>query len=175
MTLPFGNFRVIQLSQGKETTVDAADYDLLSGRTWRAEKRKHTWYAVTTVRLPDGRRSSLYMHRLILGLTDKRIDTDHRDGNGLNNSRANLRPATRAQNNVNRHFQVMNNNPFRGVRKHYHRWIARVKIDGKERHVGSYASAEAAAKARDAAVFERYGDFERLNFPEQERGPQEQK
>lgn len=163
--------RLIPLSQGKVATVDAVDYDLVSRHIWHARKDKNTWYAGTNVRLPDGRRTYILMHRLILGLTDRTIQADHWDGNGLNNSRANLRPATHAQNCANRRVKVTNNNPFRGVRKRHRGWAVQVKIDGKTRHIGTYVSAEEAAKARDAAVFERYGDFERLNFPKEEKTP----
>lgn len=163
---PLPDYRTIPLTQGKVAIVDAADYDLLSGRTWRAMKVKYTWYARTTVRLPDGRRTQILMHRLILGLTDKKIQADHRDGDGLNNSRANLRPATNAQNCANRHVRkVTINTPFWGVTKKCNKWEVRVNIDGKNRYIGRYATAEEAAHARDVKAIELHGEFARLNFP----------
>lgn len=38
------------------------------------------------------------MHRWIMGVTDPEIEVDHRDNDGLNNQRYNLRPCTHLQN-----------------------------------------------------------------------------
>jgi len=90
----------IPLTQGMTALVDDADYDHLARKKWHAKRRSNTWYAGTNVR--DGKRYRwVSMHRYI---TDAPKDTvvDHRDSNGLNNTRDNLRVCTQSQNMRNR-------------------------------------------------------------------------
>jgi hypothetical protein len=79
---------------GKYAEVDAEDYELVSKYSWHYRDG----YAVTKTRLPDGRRVTIQMHRLITGTTDPFILVDHKDQNRLNNSRSNLREVTPKQN-----------------------------------------------------------------------------
>jgi transcriptional regulator with XRE-family HTH domain len=81
-------------------TVDAEDFEMLSEHKWHPMVRDHTTYASANVRI-DGRNVGIRMHRMILGLTDPRILVDHKDRNGLNNRRTNLRVVNHAQNSCN--------------------------------------------------------------------------
>ncbi|MCW0235276.1 MAG: AP2 domain-containing protein [Ferrovibrio sp.] len=47
------------------------------------------------------------------------------------------------------------------------RWGARIKINGNEKHIGTFASSEEAASAYDAAAYAAWGDDYYLNFPRQ--------
>lgn len=80
--------------EGKYAEVDTADYELVSNYTWHMRDG----YAVTKAKLPDGRRATLQMHRLITGTTDPFVIVDHIDRNRLNNTRSNLREFTPKQN-----------------------------------------------------------------------------
>lgn len=92
------------MSQGKVALVDDEDYEWLNQWKWFANNPyKNLWYAVRNITLPDKSRTLIKMHRLILELTDYSIKGDHIDGNGLNNQRDNLRPATHSQNIANKH------------------------------------------------------------------------
>ena len=55
------------------------------------------------------------MHRLILGLTDPAVHTDHINGDGLDNHRANLRVCSHAENMRNSRKRVNNKSGFKGV------------------------------------------------------------
>lgn len=79
---------------GKAAEVDNEDYELVSKYSWHLRDG----YAVTKGRLPDGRRTTIQMHRLVKGTTDPYTIVDHLDRNRLNNTRSNLREVTPKEN-----------------------------------------------------------------------------
>ena len=97
------------------------------------------------------------MHMLITGYPL----TDHRNGDGLDNQRHNLRPATNSQNNHNRGPAIGRSSSYKGV--HWHKgcrkWQASIRIDGKRRHLGLFASEEDAARAYAEAALEVQGEY----------------
>lgn len=108
------------------------------------------------------------MHRLILGLEhgDKR-EGDHEDGNGLDNRRScNLRIATHQQNTHNQR-SLKGMSKFKGVRWHrrHKRWEARIRVNYKLLHIGSFVGEKDAARAYDRAALRHHGIFAKLNFP----------
>src|SRR5688572_29872489 len=93
----------VRLSTGEIVLVDAEDLSLVRKHSWHASRKRTVVYARTSVKDGDGpNRRSMPMHRLILGVTDPRIEVDHINGNGLDNRRSNLRLATHADNSANR-------------------------------------------------------------------------
>lgn len=146
---------------------DERDHDLVSRHRWKIEKRsgaKTSFYASTkSVSLG---KSKVYMHRMILSLTDPKIEVDHRFGNGLDNRRKMIRACTSSQNKMNRGKKVGTTSNFIGVcwYKQTRKWKSRVKIDGKEIHLGYFTSEIEAAKARDSKAKELHGEFANLNF-----------
>jgi hypothetical protein len=83
---------------------------------------------------------------------------DHRDGDGLNCRRQNLRHVTNSLNQANKHH-VWSASKFKGVTKRATRWRAYITVDGKFRSLGSHATAEEAARAYDKAAREAFGEF----------------
>lgn len=146
----------IQLTRGLVARVDDADLAaVLAGGPWNAHKNKRAFYARHRI---DVHRS-VFMHTFLTGWPL----VDHINGDGLDNRRANLRPATASQNCGNRP-QLNDNNTsgFKGVTRHRSsRWIARCAGV----HVGVFDTAEDAALAYDAAAIARWGEFARPNFP----------
>jgi len=124
-----------------------------------------TAYAYRTVTVSGSGESrvrrSVAMHREILELdvSDNRL-VDHRDGNGLNNTRSNLRICDATRNAFNNKRQLPPSG-FRGV--HFDRatgkWVAQIKIDGTKRHIGGFRTPEEAGRAYDAAVIAVAGEF----------------
>jgi hypothetical protein len=95
---------------------------------------------------------------------------DHIDGNGLNNQLINLRFCTQSQNNANAFLNKSSDkfsSKFRGVTKQYNKYKASIMKDGRAYHLGTFNSETAAAKAYDRKAKEFFGEFARLNFPEE--------
>lgn len=156
----------IPLTQGQVALVDDCDYALVSCFKWCAWKSKHhkTFYAVTNVLLANGKRSTMFMHRFLLN-APPHLESDHIDGNGLNNQRGNLRFCTSAQNNFNMRTQRKRSSPYKGVSPNGVGWLARIGCGGKRFCLGTYKTPEEAAHAYDKAARELYGDFALPNFP----------
>lgn len=171
-TLPLSSLqsetREIPLTRGKIAIVDAADYEYLSQFKWQAQPNKPgKYYAFRYGRKPDGTKTRLAMHREILGVTDPSVDVDHKDGDGLNNTRNNLRPATSQQNNCNKGPGIRNTTGYKGVSwsQYMRKFKAGIMLDGKERHLGYFYTDIEAAHAYDIAASELHGEFAYLNFP----------
>lgn len=150
----------IFLTNGLKVIVDDEDYEWLSKYNWYASKNK---YAITKL---DGLTKS--MHRLILGLTDSKILTDHINGNGLDNRRCNLRPCT-PQENLRNMKKFRGLSKYRGVSwcKQMKKWRVSLSIRGKSTYYGYYEDEEKAARLFDSIIKEKHGDFARLNFPDE--------
>jgi hypothetical protein len=166
--------RFIELNHGQIAIVDAEDYDRINVHKWFAEYRESckTFYAKRSVYLPpiDGkeRSKSIYMHREIMGFPATRLD--HRNHNGVYNSKKNLRPCTASQNVCNRKGAASSTSSFKGVSRDRSRksWIAQIKINGRNKHLGRFAEEKAAARRYDEAATEIHGEFAHLNFGKQE-------
>ena len=139
--------KMIPLTQGKIALVDDADYPELSKFKWFAQKSHRTYYAGR--RVPSGilkpSQKTIRMHMVIAG-TPQGMETDHINGNGLDNRRENLRVVTRRENQQNRH--ETKSSRFLGVSwdKQHRKWRAYIRVAGKNYHLGRYENEEAAAR-----------------------------
>lgn len=162
----------IQLSQGQSALVDDEDYDFLIQWKWHARKAKvkgkeYSYYARRNVW--DGATNhTILMHREILcPANDEWID--HKDRNGLNNQRKNLRFCNRFTNAFNQETSNQKTkSKYRGVtqNKGCKSFVATLVYKGKRFYLGSYSSAKEAALAWNEAAIRYYGEFARLNIIE---------
>lgn len=119
--------------------------------TWFLSQRDNCRYANTVIK---GKRIGL--HNLIMGS----LWVDHKNGDGLDNTRMNLRLATASQNAQNRKLRSDSTTGYKGVSKHWNRFRAYI---GDE-HIGVYDTPLEAALAYDKEARKRYGEFARTNF-----------
>ncbi len=154
----------IHLKGGLISQVDDGDFDLVSRRSWNARIWDGLTHARTTV-TRKGVSKTVFMHNMIMG-GDGIID--HRDGNGLNNQRHNLRRVTNAQNLQNSQKRRDGSSRFKGVNRigqRRHTWRARIVVSGRSVHLGNFANEAEAAVAYDAAARKHFGEFACVNFP----------
>ena len=165
-----GNIAYVALTKGYTAIIDASDVHLVNGQNWfssirlRADKTVRTVYAMSNTTRHKGKQTRLLLHRVIVG-TQNGFEVDHRDGDGLNNCRANLRLATREQNARNRTLQSNNSSSVKGVRLNTEKtkWRASIRVCGILKNLGSYDTLDEAAEAYAKASSAMHGDFGRVS------------
>lgn len=161
----FVSMKLIPLTQGKFAMVDDEDYEWLNSMKWHAFKGYSTWYAARKKR-ENGKRGILFMHQLVCKADDM---VDHADGNGLNNTRLNLRAANQGLNKGNSRKWQSAASPFKGVgwNKKRGNWTARIGTNPNRKFLGGFKTDREAAAAYDCEAIKYYGEFAHLNFPSQ--------
>jgi len=157
----------IPLSQGKVALVDDEDYEWLMQWKWHAKICGKTWYAERSIR-KGLITTKTYMHRLILS-TPKGFETDHRNHDGLDNRRDNLRVCTASENRHNQLLQPKKKSSyFKGIiwNKRLLKWESRIHVNCKNIYLGSFASEIDATLAYDEAAKKYFGEFAYTNFIE---------
>jgi hypothetical protein len=142
--------------KGMFAIVDDDDYDRLSCLKWYGHQSGKLIYVAN---VQKGK--TILMHRDILG-SEKGLDTDHINGNPLDNRKKNLRRCSRQQNLWNRRYDT-GKSKFRGVCHKGNRWIAQITKDGKTIRVGSFLEEKDAAIAWNKAAEEFYGEYAYVN------------
>lgn len=155
----------IPLTRGKVALIDDEDFDVVKKYKWHACPSHRGLYAITNVRRND-KRTTIGMHRLILGLKGKDV-CDHINHDGLDNRRSNLRAATPLENGRNKLRPTSNKSGYKGVFliESSGMFRALIKDNAKQLHIGCFSCAEDAARAYDQKAEEIHGEFACLNFP----------
>jgi len=149
---------------GHEIHYSENDHDLLRGYKWHVysfAKRggRQKKYVCSSV---DG--ETVYMHRLVMNAPSG-FEVDHINGDGLNNTRENLRVATRAQNTANKP-SYSGTSKFKGVCRaatKEPRWRAWCMVNKKSIYLGSFKTEAEAARAYNLAAEKAWGEFAHLN------------
>jgi len=147
---------LVPLTKGMVAVVDLEDVEVIGLNSWYFDGV----YARRKISI-EGKQFNVLMHRVI-NKTPDTLETDHIDGNGLNNKRSNLRHATGSQNNQNRKKITCGTSKYKGVSFHTgsKKWRAQIN----EKHIGSFRSELECAKAYDKAALKLFGEYARLNF-----------
>lgn len=160
-----GNVVFLKLTQGLWTALDLADLSLALNYRWRAA----SGYVRGRCQNPKSKRQVL-LHRVLKGVENNDPhdpEVDHRDNDGFNNRRNNLRVGNSTQNKCNVSLRSDNKTGFKGVYRRRGGFSGQVAFEGKKMSVGIHETAESAARACDDLRRKFHGDFARLNFPEQ--------
>lgn len=162
--------KTINISKNEQVLVDDENYEYLNQWRWTFHP---TGYAIRTIR-SNGKYAHIRMHRLI-AKTPKGMETDHINGNKLDNRKENLRICTKSENAINRSAQSNNKVHIKGVihfpycfqgEKRYFRrkqWLAKLKKDGKTIFQKYFLTKEEAALAYNESAKKYFGEFAKLN------------
>lgn len=141
--------------------VDDDTFEYLSQWKWRANKLGYP--CRFTDYKQGGKRiyKCIFMHRVVNNTPDG-LFTDHINRNKLDNRKENLRNATNSQNQSNRRF--IGKFGFKGVHASREKYRARIKDGNKLLNLGTFTTAEEAARAFDKKAKELHGEFAFTNF-----------
>lgn len=89
-------------------------------------------------------------------------EIDHKNLSALDDRFPNLRPCTRSQNEANK--PCRNALGSKGVIKRYggRSWVARIKLNGTQRYLGTFPTFDLAKEFRDLAAELAFGEFARI-------------
>jgi hypothetical protein len=154
---------LVPLTKGYSAIIDAADAEAVSAHLWHAMVRpdnSRTVYAAKAT----GDQKRLHQFLWTAWGNPPTPEIDHRNGNGLDCRRENLRAATRAENAQNQGLSSANTSGAKGIRlRPSGRWEAVITVGGKQRFLGTFAERAAAIRAYDAAALAARGEFARTN------------
>lgn len=157
--------KLIPLTQGQFALVDDEDYERISAFKWFAVKSRGTYYARRNQWNSKLKRDfTIPMHRVILNAAPG-VEVDHRDNNGLNNQKHNLRNCSDAEQSANKSIAKNNKTGFKGVlwHKRDHVYEAGIRVNRKFIYLGRFDDPEQAAKVYDAAALSHFGEFAKTN------------
>jgi hypothetical protein len=150
--------RLLRLGDGSTVRVDEEDF----WRFWKEDLFTSSGFVV--FRDPEGRIRRL--HREIMEVTDHRIVV-HLDGDKRNCTKTNLHVQDRGV--FGRARPGQGACKYKGVSPYRGRWQATIRVEGKLKWLGSFDTAEDAARAYDDAVLTYRGRKGVLNFPNRPR------
>ena len=147
--------REIELTQGLKAQVDDDLYEELNRFKWCAHKLKLTFYATRTSPKINGKQRTIRMHHEVIGRPPKGLMSDHKDGNGLNNLKSNLRFVTNRQNSQNRkNIQKTSKYPGVSWSKSNKKWYTHIMINRETKSLGHFTNEKEAFEIYRKAVNE---------------------
>lgn len=156
----------VPLTQGCVALIDDEDAVRVLAHKWFL-KRGHAGrlYAARMTPSAEGR-SCVVMHRELMNATEG-VTVDHKDRDGLNNRRSNLRFATAREQVRNR--GGYSRSGYKGIARHGRGWRAQIQTGEKKIVTPAYDTPEQAARAYDKLALEAFGEFAVLNFADRRK------
>ena len=147
-----------KLPTGMRFVIDRTDYPLVSHYKWVANRAGY--FLAST----GQRDEHIFLHRLIMN-PPAGLYVDHIDGDKSNCRRSNLRICTKTENNRNVGLTSNNQSGYKGVHWAADRgkWRAEITVDRDHIRIGSFDSAEEAARAYDEYALFCFGEYAKTN------------
>ena len=162
----------IPLTQGKVALVDDEDFERVNQFKWCVHLSGVgcSYYALRTTK-KNRTMNTIRMHNLLMN-PPVGLFVDHKNGDGLDNRRENLRICSVSQNAMNQKRQIRRFGEYKGVRemiktyknKTYSYIVAYIRVNGKQIFLGNFSNKVEAANAYDDAARIHFGEFARTNF-----------
>lgn len=148
-----GNYYLMYDRNKNSCLIDKDDYEKILKGYWG--KHANSNYFAGTI---NGKK--YWLHRYIMDVKSGQY-VDHIDGNFDDYRKINLRICNNAENNRNRGLQKNNTSGYAGVNwaKREQKWRARIKVDGKEKHLGYFDDKNDAIAAKKYAEEKHFGEF----------------
>ena len=156
----------VALNRGYNLLINTIDLPIIrdGGPPWYVHESFTNEYAVRHIRIGPNKRYKQYAHRLITKCPPGQV-VDHKNHNGLDCTRNNLRIVGYSKNNQNRSIWKPGADGYRGVRKNDSgTYQARIQADGVRENLGSFKTSLEAAKAYDIRALELFGEFAWTNL-----------
>lgn len=151
------------LTQNKKAKVSNEDFESLGKYRWYYKHQAGGGYAARNTPYSQGvPRKTIRMHRQIMD-TPVGFETDHINGDKLDNRRENLRIVSKSQNQWNRKKQN-GSSKYKGVywNKTNQRWHVQLQVNKKKVWLGYYETEEEARKAYENGIKKFFGKFGRV-------------
>lgn len=151
--ITLGNLTVLFDDKGNKCYIDTEDYPRVKNFFWTSTNRG---YFITFTK---HKKNPLWLHRFILDDYTS-YDIDHKNRKRFDNRKKNLRPATRAENVINRNPTKRNTSGYTGVcRFKKGSWRAYITVNGSQKSLGVYTNKEDAISARIKAEIKYFGEY----------------
>lgn len=147
----------IELQYGHFAIVDDEDYDFLMQYKWRLATLNIKRCYVVSVKILNGKRVKIYMHREVMRTKEDQI-VDHINHDVKDNRKENLRNINKVENHKNIVLQSNNTSGCCGVyfRKKTGKYYSMIKINNKLKSLGTFNTKEEAINSRKEANI-KYG------------------
>jgi hypothetical protein len=141
----------ILLTKGYYAHVDDEWYEWLMGWEWHYNHGYASRY---------DKGATVWMHRIINNTPDG-LQTDHIDGDKLNNQGLNLRSVCHKENNQNRGMSKNNTSGYKGVTPYRGKFRAYIGVNKKNINLGAYDTPEEASLVYKEACSKYFGEYVR--------------
>ena len=151
---------VVKLKKGVECQIDEQDLELFNSLPFYASKTKDGHVYAKSIQGKNGKRKSIYLHRLLLGAKRGQI-VDHKNGNTLDNRRCNIRIVTASQNSANakpRGKNLAGASKTHAGRQGKKLWTAKIQFNKKAQFIGYFLTEQEAHEAYKKKSIEIFGE-----------------
>lgn len=152
-----GEYGIGYTTKNEPFYFDLEDYDKIKDYCWRKNK---DGYIITLINF-NGKRTTLFMHNVVMNNNDKGLFVDHKNHCEYDNRKSELRLCTHYQNCMNRNMNNLGTNKVVGVTfcTNINKWRARIGYKGKRITLGFFTNFDDAVKARKEAEEKYFGEY----------------